>query len=75
MEVEISYLGVEMTIEGMYYPGEPEIMYESDMGGYPGSSSEFEIFNVFVGEVSIIDLLSSYQMQEIQSEVLEKIEE
>jgi hypothetical protein len=75
MEIEISYLGVELRIEGSYYPGEPEIMYDSDMAGYPGSLSGFDISDVFVGEVSIFDLLSREQLQEIRSEVIEKIEE
>lgn len=74
-EIEISYLGVEMTIKGIYYPGEPEILYDSNMEGYPGSASSFDIEDVIVGDVSIIDLLSKYQMLEISSEVIEKIEE
>jgi hypothetical protein len=75
MTVEINYLGVQITVEGLYYPGDPEIMYDLDMAGYPGSNSEFEIHDVFVGEVSIIELLSDYQMEEIISEAIEKIEE
>ena len=74
-EVEINYLGVQMSVEGLYYPGEPGVMYDSDMAGCPESISEFEIYDVMVGEVSIIELLSDYQMQEIQSEVIEKIED
>lgn len=71
---KITYLGIDMEIEGNYYPGEAQIMYDSDMGGYPGSPSEFEIYDVFVEEVSIINLLQDFQLEDIQTEVLEKIE-
>lgn len=71
---KITYLGIDMEIEGNYYPGEAQIMYDSDMGGYPGSASEFEIYDVFVEGVSIINLLQDFQLEDIQTEVLEKIE-
>jgi hypothetical protein len=71
---KITYLGIDMEVEGNYYLGESQIMYDSDMGGYPGSPSEFEIYDVFVEEVSIINLLQDFQLEDIQTEVLEKIE-
>jgi hypothetical protein len=71
---KITYLGIDMEIEGTYYPGEPQISYDSDMAGYPGSPSEFEIYDVFVEEVSILNLLQDFQLEDIQTEVLEKIE-
>lgn len=71
---EINYFGVEMTVEGNYHVGESQVMYDSDMGGHPGSGPEFELYDVFVGGISILNLLSYEQLAEIESEVIEKIE-
>jgi hypothetical protein len=71
---EINYFGVEMTVEGNYHAGESQVMYDSDMAGYPGSGPEFEIFDVFVGGISIFNLLSHSQVLDIEAEVIEKIE-
>jgi hypothetical protein len=71
---EISYFGVELTVLGIYHPGEDQVMYDSDMAGYPGSPPEFEVFDVFAGDISIFNLLSHSQVLDIESEVIEKIE-
>lgn len=72
---KITYLGIDMEVEGTYYPGEPQIMYDSDMAGYPGSSPEFEIYNIFIGGVSCIEIFQDYQIEDIQEIVIEKIQE
>lgn len=71
---EIDYLGVQMTIKGIYSPGEDEVMYDSDMAGYPGSGSEFELFDIFIGDVSCIDIFQDYQIEDIKDIVIQKIE-
>lgn len=71
---EIDYLGVQMTIKGIYSPGENEVMYDSDMAGYPGSGPEFELFDIFIGGVSCIDIFQDYQIEDIKDLVIEKIE-
>lgn len=75
MVVEISYLDVEISVKGVYTPGENEIMYNSDMSGYPGSSPEFEIYNIFIGGVPCFEIFQNYQLEDIQELVIEKIEE
>lgn len=47
--VTVIYLGVEFEVSGNYTPEEPMVMYYSDMSGYPGSSSEFEVTSVEIG--------------------------
>lgn len=74
MKVEINYLQIPLTVKGVYHAEEPEVMYDSDMSGCPGYPSEFEIHDVLAGDISIIELLSDYQMDEIQSQTIEKIE-
>lgn len=77
MQVEINYLGVPLLIEGDYYEGEPQVMYDSTGEGYPGSSSEFEIRKITVldSDIDIWELLSSKQFYEITELVIEKTEE
>ena len=75
MEVEIVYLEVPLTVKGIFYPEELELMYDSDISGCPGYPPEFDIHEVFAGGVSIIDLLSDNQLDDIKSETIKKIEE
>lgn len=76
MQVEINYLGVPLSIEGNYYEGEPQVMYDSNGEGYPGSPSDFEIRKITVldSDIDIWELLSSKQFDEITELVIEKIE-
>lgn len=71
---EINYSGVDIVVEGNYYRGESEIMYDSDMAGYPGSRSEFEIYDILIGGVSSISIFQDYQLEDIEQEVIQKIE-
>jgi hypothetical protein len=77
MEIEIEYLGVPLSIEGTYYPSEAQVMYYSDMSGYPGSPAEFEIIKITVtdSDVDIWELLSQRQIDEITELVIQKTEE
>lgn len=77
MQVEINYLGVPLTIEGNYYEGEPQVMYDSNGEGYPGSPPEFEIVKISVSDsdIDIWELLSDKQLIEIAELIIEKIEE
>jgi hypothetical protein len=77
MEIEIEYLGVPLSIEGTYYPSEAQVMYYSDMSGYPGSPAEFEIIKITVtdSDVDIWELFSQRQIDEITELVIQKTEE
>lgn len=77
MQVEIEYLGIPFTIEGLYTPGDPQVMYDGTGGGYPGSPSEFEVLKIAVSDsdVDIWELVSDKQLIEITELVIEKIEE
>jgi hypothetical protein len=77
MEVEINYSEVPLAVVGIYYEGEPQVMYDSNGEGYPGSPSEFEILKITVSdsEIDIWELFSNKQIDEITELVIEKIEE
>jgi hypothetical protein len=77
MQVEINYWGVPLIVQGTYYEGDSQVMYDSNGGGYPGSPSEFEILEITVSdsEIDILVILSIKQIDEITDLVIEKIEE
>ena len=73
---EINYAGVLLIIEGNYYEGDSQVMYDSNGEGYPGSPSEFEILKITVSDsdVDIWEIFSNNQIDEITDLVIEKIE-
>jgi hypothetical protein len=77
MQVEINYLKVPITVEGDYYAGDFQILYDNDGTGYPGSPAEFEIVKITVSDsdVDIWELFSNKQIDEITELVIEKVEE
>jgi hypothetical protein len=77
MQVEINYLEVPLTVSGTYYAGDPQVMYDSNGEGYPGSPAEFEIIKIAVSDsdVDIWELFSNKQIDEITELAIEKIED
>ena len=74
MEIEINYRGVSLLIEGTYTKGEESVFYDSDLGGSPGSDSEFDINAVFVGGIDIYELFDWEYLEDLSETCLEKIE-
>ena len=72
--VNITYKGIDLTVEGTYDKGDEEIRYTSDMGGYPGFPSSFDIECVWVNGVDIYELVSSRGLEEIERIIVEKLE-
>jgi hypothetical protein len=73
MEIEVTYRGVKLLVEGTYTPPEEQVMYYADGSGYPGSSADFDINAVFVQDTDIYELLSVMDLEEIVELVLEEI--
>jgi len=46
MNETITIKGVEFDVQFNYTPEEPEVRYDKDMAGHPGSASEIEILEV-----------------------------
>ena len=57
MRVTITYLGVELDVEGNYEPEEPSRLSGPPEDCYEGESSYFEIEDIFVGDVSIYEMM------------------
>ena len=75
MHIEIVYKNVVMTVYGEMSPEEPEVSYDSDIGGYPGCSAEFEIEKIEVGGFDVTNMLDESVFEPIKQLVLEANDE
>lgn len=69
-EMLVTIDDVCLFVQYDYEDGEPEVYY-SDGSGHPGSPAWVEVIDVFAGEVSIFNLLSDAQIEEIKIQILE----
>ena len=74
--VEITYLDVQLTIEGWFQPEEKEVLYDSNMEGYPGCSATFTIEKVLTESGDdIFGIFYDGQLDELKEMCLTNIEE
>jgi hypothetical protein len=75
-EVRIEIEGTKLKVSGYYSPAEEAVMYTSNMDGYPGSPSEFDIQDVCANdsEINIVDLLNYDVLIKIEELVLIELE-
>lgn len=69
IETEVCIYDVLLDVCGHYSPEEPMVKYDSNMDGYPGCSSEFEIDSIQINGTDITELVSD----EIYNEIIEKV--
>lgn len=77
-EIEITFRGgIPLKVEGIYTPEEKGYRYDSDLSGLPMSYSSFDIEGIYATDssVDIYDLFSVADITEIETEVINKIEE
>lgn len=70
---EIEYDNVVLNVTGFYAPEEREVMYNEDLGGYPGAPAYFDIHTILCGGQDIIGILHYETIQEIEKEILNNI--
>ena len=77
MKTEIIYKSLPIVVEYKYIPAERCVRYENDLSGYPGSSEQIEIYNIYHAGEDITDFIAeiSAAWGEIEDLVLEKIHE
>lgn len=77
MEISIEFKGIPLRVVGEYEAGEEAVMYYSDMSGYPGSPSSFDVNEVYAedSEIDIFEFFSSADLEVITEKVLEQIED
>ena len=64
--VTIMYCDIEMRIEYEATPFVPEVRYLSNGDpGYPAEGGDFDVYEVIVGGVNIISLISSEDLDKI----------
>ena len=57
MRVTITYLGVELDVEGNYEPEEPSRLSGPPEDCYEGEPSYFEVEDIFVNGISIYEMM------------------
>lgn len=62
--IDITYKDVPLTVEYEYDPGEPTVMYYSDMSGHPGSAPYINILDILIGDVSIYEVFENIEQLE-----------
>ena len=76
-EYTINYNGMELTVIGEYVKSEATVWYYPDGSGYPGSPSHFNIDNIFLDGVDVLedeDIISLSDIEEIEYLTIQKIE-
>lgn len=77
MEIEINYKGIPLRVVGEYEAGEEAVMYYSDMSGYPGSNSSFDVNEVYAedSDIDIFELFSPADLEVLAEKILDKLED
>lgn len=77
MEINIEFKGIPLRVVGEYEAGEEAVRYYSDMSGYPGSPSSYDVEEVYVedSEIDIFEFFSPDDLEIIAEKVLEQIED
>ena len=70
---EIQFRGIDLTVEGFYTSGEPEVMYDSDLCGSPEFEAEFDIRKVFVQDTEVSELFSENDLNELEDLLILKM--
>ena len=77
MEINIEFKGIPLRVVGEYEAGEEAVMYYSDMSGYPGSPSSFDVNEVYAedSDIDIFELFSPADLEVLSEKILEQIED
>lgn len=68
-KVTVNYNGIEFELDGYYTKGEEQTYY------YPGSGSDYEIYNALVNGVDILEILVESQIEDLIDLAIKEIEE
>ena len=76
MEVNIEFKGISLRVVGEYEAGEEAVMYYSDMSGYSGSNSSFDVNEIYAedSEIDLIELFSPADLEVLEEKIIEQIE-
>jgi len=68
-KINITYKDVPLTVEYEYDPGEPMVMYYSDMSGHPGSAPCVNVLDILVEGISIYEVFED--IEQLEEKILE----
>jgi len=74
MIVTVMFRGIDLGVKGNYFPEEPAIRYDLDMGGHPGYPEYFEIEDIYIENTEVMYLLEEH-LDEIEKLVLTQLKE
>lgn len=70
MNRTVEILGVDLEVEFDHTPYRPAVMYlRNGDPGYPAEGGDIDVTDVFLAGTSVIDLLSDWTLQQIQSQL------
>ena len=77
MEINIEFKGISLRVIGEYEAGEEAVRDYSDMSGYPGSNSSFDVNEVYAedSDINIFELFSPADLEVLTEKILEQIED
>ena len=77
MEINIEFKGIPLRVVGEYEAGEEAVMYYSDMSGYPGSNSSFDVNEVYAedSDIDIFELFFFFFLEVFAEKILDKLED
>ena len=77
MKINIEFKGIPLRVVGEYEAGEEAVMYYSDMSGYPGSNSSFDVNEVYAedSDIDIVELFSPPDLEVLAEKIIEQIED
>ena len=77
MEINIEFKGIPLRVVGEYEVGEEAVMYYSDMSGYSGSNSSFDVNEVYAedSDIDLVELFSPADLEVLEEKILEQIED
>ena len=77
MEINIEFKGISLRVVGEYEGGEEAVRYYSDMSGYSGSNSSFDVNEVYAedSDIDLVELFSPADLEILEEKILEQIED
>lgn len=72
--IQVTFYDTELSVDYEYDPGEPMVMYHSDLSGSPGSAPSIEIHDIFAGETGIYNVFDDRLISDLEERILDTFE-
>ena len=77
MRAIIEFKGIELHVVGQYEKAEDRVMYFDNLDGFPGVSASYHLHHIYTSDsdVDIFELFSAADLEEIETKILEQLNE